>query len=146
MRVVQAAENIIAYANMRGYKITNLKLQKTLYYLQGYHAKDFSTPLFDESIKHWPYGPVVPTAYYEYCPFGASAIKRNTREPHWDEFNSDEAKSFVEVVERCLSMRASKLVELSHKESPWEETAADELISFESIQNYFESHDPLQLK
>lgn len=37
--------------------ISNLKLQKLLYYEQGYHLAIFDTPLFDADIEAWMYGP-----------------------------------------------------------------------------------------
>ena len=43
--------------------MSNMKLQKMLYYEQGYHLAAFGTPLFDEDIEAWMYGPVVPCVY-----------------------------------------------------------------------------------
>ena len=43
-----------------GELMSNMKLQKMLYYQQGYHLAAFGTPLFDEDIEAWMYGPVVP--------------------------------------------------------------------------------------
>lgn len=42
-----------------------MKLQKLLYYVQGFHIAVFNRPLFNEDIEAWMYGPVVP-AVYEY--------------------------------------------------------------------------------
>ena len=41
--------------------MSNMKLQKMLYYQQGFHLAYFGTPLFDEEIEAWMYGPVVPS-------------------------------------------------------------------------------------
>ena len=35
------------------YFITNLKLQKLLYYAQGFHLALYAKPLFNEQIKAW---------------------------------------------------------------------------------------------
>ena len=43
--------------------ISNVKLQKLLYYQQGFHLACFGAPLFDEEIEAWMYGPVVPSVY-----------------------------------------------------------------------------------
>ena len=43
--------------------MSNLKLQKMLYYEQGFHLAAFDTPLFDENIEAWMFGPVVPEVY-----------------------------------------------------------------------------------
>lgn len=39
-----------------GERLTNLKLQKLLYYQQGFHLAFFGTPLFAEDVEAWMYG------------------------------------------------------------------------------------------
>lgn len=53
--------------------ISNLQLQKILYYIQ----KDFlqrDKRAFSDDIEAWQFGPVVPNVYYHYCGFGAMPI------------------------------------------------------------------------
>ena len=57
-----------------GERLTNLKLQKLLYYQQGYHLAAFGTPLFSEDVEAWMYGPVVPTVYDVFSAYGSSAL------------------------------------------------------------------------
>ena len=59
MNAIDLSKNIIAYAAMNECQVTNLKLQKTLYYVQGYYLYRFGKPLFDDEIVNWAYGPVV---------------------------------------------------------------------------------------
>lgn len=40
--------------------ISNLKLQKLIYYAQGFHLAISDRPLFPEPIKAWIHGPAVP--------------------------------------------------------------------------------------
>jgi uncharacterized phage-associated protein len=54
--------------------LSNLKLQKLLYYAQGIHLAYNGTPLFKDIIKAWNYGPVVPGLYKSYKKYGAGAI------------------------------------------------------------------------
>lgn len=65
---------VISYCNKNEKEITNLVLQKILYYVQGYFFKKFDSPAFNSSINKWPYGPVVPDAYYDYYINGAKPI------------------------------------------------------------------------
>ena len=44
--------------------LTNMKLNKLLYFAQGYYLKKYGRPLFDNAIEAWEHGPVVP----EYIP------------------------------------------------------------------------------
>jgi uncharacterized phage-associated protein len=50
--------------------LTNLKLQKLLYYCQINSLKKYKTPLFDDVIEAWDYGPVISSVYKQYKPFG----------------------------------------------------------------------------
>lgn len=53
--------------------ISNLQLQKILYYIQ----KDFLSRgriAFSDEIEAWQFGPVVPNVYYKFCGFGAMPI------------------------------------------------------------------------
>ena len=47
--------------NVQG--ITNLKLQKLLFYAQAEHLQKRTQPLFEDQISAWKYGPVVSTVY-----------------------------------------------------------------------------------
>src|SRR5438309_2092560 len=57
-----------------GENITNLKLQKLLYYVQGFHLAMNGAPLFNEDIRAWDHGPVVPQVYRKYREYGAAAL------------------------------------------------------------------------
>jgi uncharacterized phage-associated protein len=40
--------------------ISNLKLQKLVYYAQGFHLALYDELLFEETIEAWTHGPVIP--------------------------------------------------------------------------------------
>ena len=46
--------------------LTNMKLNKLLYFAQGYYLKKYGRPLFDNAIEAWEHGPVVPEVYSAY--------------------------------------------------------------------------------
>lgn len=46
--------------------ISNLKLQKLLYYAQGCYLALKNEPLFNEQIVNWAHGPVVEEIYHKY--------------------------------------------------------------------------------
>mgnify|MGYP004486751919 CR=1 FL=1 len=53
--------------------ITNLQLQRILYFVQ----KDFlkrGSRAFSDDIEAWEFGPVVPNVYFYFCGFGATPI------------------------------------------------------------------------
>ena len=55
--------------------ITNLKLQKLLYYAQAYFLAKKDTPLFEEDFLAWEHGPVIRKIYDKYKGNGANGIK-----------------------------------------------------------------------
>jgi uncharacterized phage-associated protein len=57
--------------------LTHLKLQKLLYFFQGWHLVYFDFPLFEDNIHAWKYGPVVESVYYELRGYGKDDIIKN---------------------------------------------------------------------
>jgi uncharacterized phage-associated protein len=43
--------------------LTHLKIQKLLYFAQGFFLANYDKPLFEEDIEAWKYGPVVNPVY-----------------------------------------------------------------------------------
>jgi uncharacterized phage-associated protein len=43
--------------------LTHLKIQKLLYYAQGWFLGNYETPLFDDDIEAWRHGPVIRSIY-----------------------------------------------------------------------------------
>ena len=80
--VLSIANKILAYgaaANDEGELFSNMKLQKLLYYVQGFHIAVFNRPLFNEDIEAWMYGPVVPAVYEYYQENGNKGIMPNEK-------------------------------------------------------------------
>lgn len=79
VRQYQAADVaacIIETTNAVGSQISNLRLQKTLFFCQREYLLEFGRPLFSDRIVAWQYGPVVESVYYAYSHRGASNILR----------------------------------------------------------------------
>jgi len=53
--------------------VSNLQLQKILYYIQKAFLKQGSIAFADD-IEAWQFGPVVPNVYYKFCGYGAMPI------------------------------------------------------------------------
>lgn len=138
------ATYIIQYATNKGKNITNLKLQKVLYYVQGYFLKEYEKPAFNDEIKNWTYGPVVPSVYYNYCSYGSEPLKENDNET-FGFLSNDHKKLLNNVINSCLDIPSFKLVEQTHSEAPWKNSSWSGLISRESILKYFANNDPLKL-
>jgi len=118
--------------------MSNMKLQKMLYYEQGFHLAKFGTPLFDDDIEAWMYGPVVPKVYNHYKENGSLGIA-----PQGDVvvLSEDEEELFDEVYDVYGAYSASGLVKLTHQEKPWKSTkvGVGNIISKESMTKFFKT-------
>lgn len=120
-----------------GERLTNLKLQKLLYYQQGFHLAFFGKPLFAENVESWMYGPVVPTVYDEYSSYGSSAL------PEVKEaiaLTDEEEELFNEVYDAYREFSAIGLMNRTHSERPWIDAVPHDrgtVISQDSMKSYF---------
>jgi uncharacterized phage-associated protein len=101
-----------------GEGLTNLKLQKLIYYAQGFHLAIFDKPLFDKEIEAWRHGPVVPELYQAYKASAKDCL------PLPDDFSLEQLSKdefeLVEEVYRVFGQYAAwKLREMIYEEPPW---------------------------
>jgi uncharacterized phage-associated protein len=119
--------------------ISNLKLQKLVYYAQGFFSAIHDKPLFNNEISAWAHGPVVPELYHKYKLYGSNPI------PVPIDFNrssltTGELELIEEVFEVFGQFSAWKLRNMTHEESPWinHEQQAD-TIPLPEITKYFKN-------
>jgi len=100
--------------------ISNLKLQKLLYYAQGGFLAVFDKPLFNAEIQAWREGPVVPEVYQEYERFGNKIIEGNDfSNSVAQELTRHEMDFLTEVYQYFGAFSAWKLCELLHEDDCW---------------------------
>lgn len=68
------AKYVVSKCVQEDYPISNLQLQKILYYIQRFFLQKKDIPAFYDDIEAWQFGPVVPIVYYHFCGFGAMPI------------------------------------------------------------------------
>lgn len=120
-----------------GERLTNLKLQKLLYYQQGFHLVFFGTPLFSDSVEAWMYGPVIPSVYEEYSSYGSSSLPEVNNAIS---LTNEEEELFNEVYDAYRDFSAIGLMNRTHKEKPWREATPHDrgtVISQKSMKEYF---------
>ncbi len=74
--VMAVANKLIALGLERDRPLTQMKLQKLLFFMQGWHLGLTGEPLFENDFEAWDYGPVVPAVYQEFRDFGINGINR----------------------------------------------------------------------
>lgn len=120
------------------YPITHLKLQKLLYYAQGFHYLWDNEKLVDEEFQAWQFGPVLESVYHHFKRYGYENIPITEAR----NFKGDQnKKETIEAVWRDLKdYSAHDLVEMTHDETPWKEAHnfnRHTIIPEQSIKNYF---------
>lgn len=124
--------------------ITNLKLQKLLYYAQGFYLAFYDTRLFNDEIEAWAHGPVVPSIYHDYKDNKYNEITKKYN-PVEINLSNQEKELIEEVWDIFKAYDGKELEKLTHSEDPWKDTRgtlpeyaySDEKIAPELIKTYF---------
>lgn len=66
-------------------QMTQMKLNKLVYFAQGWYLAINDAPLFDEEVQAWQHGPVIPSLYHEFKHFGAHQITPKTHSIQWND-------------------------------------------------------------
>jgi uncharacterized phage-associated protein len=113
-----------------GMAVTNLVLQKLLYFAHGIFLINFKRPLVSGYFEAWQYGPVHPAAYKAFrsssgepISFRAEAqdIITGESKPIPEPNNPDVRRLVQQVLSSYGSMSPGRLVDISHaKNSPWD--------------------------
>jgi uncharacterized phage-associated protein len=134
---LDVAEYCLYYCTKKEKPISNLQLQKILYYVQANFLVKLGVPCFRDAIVAWKYGPVVEDVYYYYRDNVADAISISS----YDGGISEEDKPLVnEVCDSKSKYNAGALVGQTHNEDPWGDTYvthASEIIEIDRIRAYF---------
>ncbi|WP_172618665.1 Panacea domain-containing protein [Candidatus Methanomassiliicoccus intestinalis] len=108
------------YYGMRN-PVTNLKLQKMLYFAWIRYYKETKEYLFNDKIEAWMLGPVVPNVYYQYYIYAGIPI-REDKEPS-KPFSPEAVAVLDKLIEDCMDKTARELVDKAHKNgTPWDRT------------------------
>lgn len=114
------ADYFLAVANETGELVTNLKLQKLVYYAQAWHMAIYSEPLFKAEFQAWVHGPAIPELYHKYKPWGYRPIESDLRlEDVLESFDEERIEFLEEVTEVYMPYSAYELELMVHHEDPW---------------------------
>ena len=116
--------------------ISNLKLQKLVYYAQGFALALHGRPLFPERIEAWTYGPVVPELYHEYRGYGSDPIPQ-PGEIDFSIYDVQTRELLDEVYAVYGQFSAWKLRDMTHSEPPWRDTPSGQEIQHDDLSCYF---------
>ena len=122
------ANLIIEVANKENNPVTNLKLQKVLFFLQGYYLSTFKQRLINGEFAKWQYGPVEEDVYREFKSLGSYPLtspsiklteidgKISVLKEQVPDVIKDELE---EKIKKIIDQKAWYLVELTHAHKSW---------------------------
>lgn len=158
-KVLDVARYIINYSNQQGYGISNLKLQKLLYFIQAEFLAftDAKQPCFLEEIEAWGFGPVVREVYQEFKRYGSanipSIVKYYEVTDDWELLEKrfdmnciqlEDRQIINQIVDGLSDYAATALVTITHRQKPWSDVyreGMNNIITKKSIKEYFEKDD-----
>jgi len=107
---LEVARYIITVCFNSGKPVSNLKLQKMLYFLWVEFYKMTGRMLFRDNICAWQLGPVVPEVYYEYC----SHAGRPICGLYSTMIGTEDAQAIDSVISKYIDIPANVLVDRTH--------------------------------
>lgn len=144
--VIDVAKYIINKSIEDGNPVSNLKLQKLLYYVQAASLVRFGSPIFKEDLVAWKYGPVSREIYNMYSSYSYKNIEDEQEGRYIEE---EHQKLINEVIEAKNNHTAFDLVYDTHQEEPWKNTPHYGNITTESMRDFFNragGHDRIWLR
>lgn len=133
--------------------LSPMRLQKLLYYVQGWSLGIRQTEMFGESIEAWQHGPVVREIYIAFSEFGSQPITADFAGDALRSLSGSDREFIESVWSGYRRYSTSGLRDMTHREPPWLEawrqsapTARDGIeISQVSMQRYFAARNTSEL-
>ena len=115
--VLELAKYIVVKCIEDRHPISNLQLQKILYYIQREFLQKLGKVAFRGDIEAWPFGPVVPEVYYYFCGAGAMPITLcdDPTQNAINSFSEDELEMIDEIVKDKRKLNPWDMVNETHK-------------------------------
>lgn len=128
--------------------MTNLRVNKLIYFAQAWSLVRRNVPLFSEEIQAWTYGPVVQSVYQVFKGYGRDRIQYVHGDYSPDIFSSEELELLIDVAQCYGRFTSPALVDITHaSNSPWKRVFSENennVISKESLREYFSALKELE--
>ena len=137
----------LANCDEYGDGMTNMRLNKLLFFAQGHYFARTGKPLFDDDFKAWEYGPVVSDIYQKYKCYGRKPFSEIDSDYCSEDFAPDELEVLLDVAREYGKLATSELVNITHRNnSPWVTsfTSLGQAIPKHQIKDYFSALDNLK--
>ncbi|WP_425369318.1 Panacea domain-containing protein [Gemmiger formicilis] len=136
-KALDVARYIINHEATEGRTVSNLRLQKLLYFVQCAFLGVLGHACFNDIIEAWDYGPVVPDVYRKYKVYGGTMIPADSVSKQ--KFDADEKNLVDLMLDTCAAKQTGELVNITHMQAPWRDAyvpGMNNLISQDAIRQY----------
>lgn len=136
--IIRASKNKIDDGLSEG--ITNLKLQKILYFAQAAHVALYNKKIFKDKIVAWKYGPIVEPVYFAYKKFKNNPIPASKESRL--RMNKKDIEFLNGVWDLFEKYSASELVSITHQHAPWRDAygkGKNSEIKVEQLRDYYKN-------
>jgi uncharacterized phage-associated protein len=134
------AKLFLKWARENGDTITNLKIQKLLYYAQAWYLVNYGRRLFDDDIEAWELGPAIRSIYGKWKKFNSMPIQYTPNGKEGDAFEKHQFEFLVEFYRIFSSFSSTALVSMTHNEDPWKKafvSGENNIISPSFMKEYY---------
>ena len=129
------------YKHSKDYYISNLRLQRLLYYCQAKWLVDNNAPLFSDDILSWDNGPIVRNIYRRYKPYGSAIIPTDTiTETDIIMINDNDRKILNRILDKCIEITSNDLKDITVANSAWKDcyqVHRENVIPHDKIKEFF---------
>jgi len=149
-RLETVADYFIILSNETQNLLSNLKLQKMVYYAQAWHLAICEVPLFETDFEAWVHGPVIPKLYEDFKRFSWRPIDvdygERTSEQVLSEFATESQQVLLDVTDAYFGYTAFELEQMTPRQTPWLEARGDlpedaiskSVISKDTMRRYYQ--------
>lgn len=121
-------------------ELTQMKVMKLLYYIQGTSLVYLGSRMFDNDIVAWKYGPAVEAVHAKYK--GQREIVGQVTRSDLDDYaelsnNEKYAEVLNAVYDNFGEKSAIDLMNMTHQESPWKNTEQSNIITDDKMIAFF---------
>lgn len=136
---------VARYLLWKAEDVTNMALQKLLYFSQAFYEAIFGMELFPNKCQAWMYGPVYPEVYGIYKFYEREPIGKPQNIECFTQLTAEEISLLNAVVDTFGSYSGMVLSRITHSERPWLEARGNlhpedkstTVIDPETIRAYF---------
>ncbi len=131
-------------------ELTNLKLNKLVYFAQGHSLKRYGRPLFSDDIQAWKHGPVVADVYHKFKDCQRHPITEVPPTFGLSKYSEDEKTLLVDVAREYGRFTGQALRNMTHQaDTPWSRVYDPEkkstVIRTSDIREYFDKQPGIEL-